>query len=166
MLLGHFSEFSCHAGWRTQELKTLPLARPRVFLIIAWWYSGLLCFFAAHLIGGSGSPIFWAYWLSDFKVLTWSRLKSIQVWIYPPMGWMFLIRYCTLKVVKRCTQIWAYLWATHKNSYSKWRCPQIWGYLCEWLIVTCKNLCSSHFFRNWLFLKVNAILRCHTVSKS
>ena len=72
---------------------------------------------------------------------------------------LYLIRYYTLKAVKRCTQIWAYLWATHKNSYSKWRCPQIWGYLCEWLIVTCKNLCSSHFFRNWLFLKVNAILR-------
>ena len=59
---------------------------------------------------------------------------------------LYLIRYYTLKVVKRC--------------------PQSWGYLCEWLIVTCKNLCSSHFFRNWLFLKVNAILRCHTVSKS
>ena len=72
---------------------------------------------------------------------------------------MFPIRYYTLKAVKRCTQIWAYLWATHKNSYSKWRCPQIWGYLCEWLIVTCKNLCSSHFFRNWLFLRVNAIFR-------
>lgn len=32
---------------------------------------------------------------------------------------MFPIRYYTLKVVKRC--------------------PQIWGYLCEWLIVTCKT---------------------------
>ena len=52
---------------------------------------------------------------------------------------LYLIRYYTLKVVKGCTQIWAYLWATHKNSYSKWRCPQSWGYLCEWLIVTCNT---------------------------
>ena len=55
---------------------------------------------------------------------------------------LYLIRYYTLKAVKRCTQIWAYLWATHKNSYSNWRCPQSWGYLCEYLIVTCK----THFW--------------------
>ena len=81
------------------------------------------------------------------------------MWASSPVGLMFLIRYYTLKAVKRCTQIWAYLWATHKNSYSKWRCPQSWGYLWAWTIFTCKNLCSSHFFRNWLFSKVNAILR-------
>ena len=99
------------------------------------------------------------WFVSDFKVLTWSRFKCEQNCSYLPLGWIFLIRYYTLKAVKRCTQIWAYLWATHKNSYSKWRCPQSWGYLWAWTIFTCKNLCSSHFFRNWLFSKVDAILR-------
>ena len=35
MLLGHFPEFSCHAGWRTQELKTLLLA-DRIMKLVIW----------------------------------------------------------------------------------------------------------------------------------
>ena len=75
----------------------------------------------------------WGGHLVRFKIhisnaeLTWSRFKCEQNCSYLPLGWMFLIRYYTLKAVKRCTQIWAYLWATHKNSYSRsiqfWICP-------------------------------------------
>ena len=51
---------------------------------------------------------------------------------------MLLIRYYTLKVVK------GYPYFGYRESLKAIR----------WKII-----CSSHFFRNWLFLKLNAILR-------
>ncbi len=58
MLLGHFSEFSCHAGWRTQELKTLLLA-DRIMRLVIWLplFGGAqkLNIRSAPLICGSGA---------------------------------------------------------------------------------------------------------------
>lgn len=53
LLLGYFTEFSCHAGWRTQELKTLP-SRARAF---SWLLSDgitVCCVFSLPSFNWSG----------------------------------------------------------------------------------------------------------------
>lgn len=74
MLLGYFSEFSCHAGWRTQELKTLLLA-DRIMRLVIWLplFGGAqkLNIRPAPLICGSGRSRFRILsFVSDFEVLT------------------------------------------------------------------------------------------------
>ena len=109
MLLGHFSEFSCHVGWQTQELKTLLLAdRFMKLVIFDCLLSCSLYWWLRYSLGHIWNPSKFGY-IPQWGECSW----SVHYWR------LCLIRYYTLNVIKRC--------------------PQSWGYLCEYLIVTCKT---------------------------
>ena len=109
MLLGYFSEFSCHAGWRTQELKTLLLAdRIMKLVIFDCLLSCSLYWWLRYSLGHIWNPSKFGY-IPQWGECSW----SVHYWR------LYLIRYYTLKVVKGF--------------------PQSWGYLCEWPIVTRKT---------------------------
>ena len=117
--------------------------------------------YVMHWVSLSYSVNLWVtlrYSLTNFELVSWSDFKSrinlvaFQMWASLTMSAsggnpLSVCMNYTLKVVKGCTQIWAYLWATRKTQF--------------WVVVilTMPILVTVRKFRSWLLLWKTQVVR-------